>query len=257
MPHEASSSRPDLRHEVIAVLLEPALTLACVAGVTLPDLVSLVRGTYVRVGRARGHSVRSMARRYGVAPGTIQAIANQLKAHGTLGGLGEKIAHRRAVVAQLTERGELRARDLATSTPGCRPAQVEEALARLVADKMVARERGRVRLLRHHLSIARSDDAADRVDRLRQLLEATTQVVYRRFFAPEGPGIGYARAFTFGVSRRELEALREETSIRLGQHVRRLGEAATPGDPDHTIGSIALVVVETPNDGPLRGLGRV
>lgn len=249
------AARPDLRHEVIAVLLEPALTLACIARVSLPDLVSLVRGTYVRVGRRRGLSVRGMAKRFGVAPNTVQAIANETKAHGPLGNLGDKIAHRRAVVELLTERGEMRARDVAAAIPICKRSQVDEALAFLVDDGMVCRARGRVKLSRHHLCIARGDQS-HRLDSLRQFLEAHTQVVYRRFFATASDAVAYARVFTFGVKRTELEALREETYLRLSSLVRNADLSTSPEDPDHTSASATLVFVETPTDAFFRSCKR-
>lgn len=236
----------DLRLKVVGVMMEPALTLAGILRLPLADVTQLVRTTYVRIGKRRGASVRALAKRFGVAPNTIQAIANVLRDHDLPDQFGAAVTRRRIIVQHLSEQPESSAEIVRTLDPSSSPDEMDEALDQLRQDGMVHVEEEAIGLAKQHLSIARGDPL-HRLDSLRQMTETFCKVVYRRFFNPPNPGEAYGRVFTFACAPEDLVAIREDTYLRLSSAVRAADERAT-AKGNGRISSAMLVFVEEPDD---------
>ncbi len=245
----------DLRLKVIGVMLEPALTLACIMRLPLSDLTQLVRTTYVHIGKSRGLSVRALAKRFHVAPNTIQAIARVLRDHALPESFGAQVTRQRAIVQHLTEQQTATIKALLKLMPDADTAEMNDALDQLVAEGVVVVEKNRAKLGKHHFSIARKD-AEHRLDSLRQMAEAFCQVVYRRFFQPANDGEAFGRVFTFAVTPEELASLREEAYLRSSSAVRSADAAATAKGGGVTA-SLLLVVVQEPDDPFYQGARRL
>lgn len=236
----------DLRLRVIGVMLEPALTLACIMRLPLSDVTQLMRTTYVRIGRARGSSIRALAKRFGVAPNTIQSISNVLRDHGLAERFGAAVSRRRAIVQHLTLQPDSTRAAIYALDADSRPADMDDALEHLREEGIIHVEGDRVTLAKPHLLIARKDPL-HRLDSLRQMAETFSKVVYRRFFHPPIEGEAYGRVFTFACSPQDLVALREEAYVRLSQSIRAADARAT-NRADGVIASVMLVVVQEPDD---------
>jgi hypothetical protein len=236
----------DLRLKVIGVMLEPALTLACIMGLPLADLTQLVRTTYVHLGKSRGLSVRALAKRFGVAPNTIQAIATVLRDHALPESFGAQVTRQRAIIQHLADRGSSTVKRVLRLLPDTEADEMQSALDQLVQEGAVVSDRNRVSLGKQHFSIARKD-AEHRLDSLRQMTEAFSQVVYRRFFQPAREGEAFGRVFTFAVTPALLKAIREEAYMRTSSSVRSADAAATAKGGGVTA-SMLIVVVQEPDD---------
>ncbi len=250
----AFESPMDLRLRVIGVMLEPALTLACIMRLPLADVTQLVRTTYVRIGKSRGLSVRALAKRYGVAPNTIQSISNVLRDHELPDRFGAAVTRRRSIVAHLTSHPRSTRAAVHGLHPESTASEMDEALEHLVDEGMIHVDEDKVRLAKTHLCIAR-DDAEHRLDSLRQMAETFCKVVYRRFFHPPVDGEAYGRVFTFACIPEELVGLREETYLRMSQAIRAADARATSGD-EGASASAMLVYVQEPEDPLYRGRRR-
>ena len=246
MPDEPPFESPfDLRLRIIGVMLEPALTLGCIMRVPLADLTQLVRTTYVRIGKTRGLSVRAMARRFGVAPNTIQAISNVLRDHELPERFGVGITRQRAIVAALMEHGgEIPIRDLRRALEGCADEEVVDAVDRLEEEGIVEKRGRKVGLAGPHFNIARKD-AEYRLDSLRALAETFCQVVFHRFFQGTEPSdAALGRAFRIRCSEEDFARLKEELYEHAFEVCQRYDERAAEGED--AVGATVMLMVTKP-----------
>lgn len=239
----------DVRLRAVLVLLEPALTLACILGVPMADVVHLAKHVYVHVGKRRGLSVRGMARRFDVVPATIQAFASEAREGKLPAALGASVTRRRSVVAELTDRGACTLAALAAAQPAERRDEVEEAVLRLVEAGIVGRDGEHFRLAQQCLSVS-TTDVESRLDALRLYLEATTQLVYRRFFTtPRSlPGESFARVLRFGARSPRIAELRARLFDAVCADVLAADADLPDGAAEKVPASVLFAVTEEPRD---------
>jgi hypothetical protein len=236
----------DVRVRVVAVALEPALLLARVMALPLDDLHHLVSVGYFREARARGMSLRAVARRFSKS---LRTIATLSRTAGTalpaLEG-SRRIGLRRSIVARVAEQGAATAADLGGALPDTKPGDLREALEQLVAEGILELEGERYTVVVAHVSMVKAD-VDHRIDSLRHFLGAVTQVVYRRFFTNEPEAVALARVLTFAARREELAGLTESTYADLRKTVLEV-DSASEGREGARQASVAVCFVEAPLD---------
>lgn len=253
----------DVRLRAVLVLLEPALSLACMLGVSMADLVAFTKHAYVRAGLERGHSVRGLALRFDVAPATIQSFKTQAREGELAMALGVQMTRHREIVALLTRRGSVDVAEFEQSQSSERPEAMLDALADLVAVGIVERDGDRVRLhapglLEQGAQVAAEDDES-RLDALRLFLDGVTAIVHRRFYTPPSTrsGESFARAIRFGVRRTGLGAIRAGLFEAIKAAVLAADAELPDGVPDKTTATLLFAVAEDLQvDAVLRKPGR-
>lgn len=243
---EQRISPVDVRIRVVALALEPALSLARILALPLDDLHRLVDGGYFREVRSRGLSLPQIARRFGKSLRTVATLSQRARQDGTLLSGSDDIRRRRRLVAWLGRHGGA-TRAAARRHLGESDEQlVHDALDQLVAEGILTEHEGQVRVAAAHMDLLRSD-IEHRLDSLSHFLTAVTHVIYRRFFLPPQRGEAFARVLTFSASPERLATLSEQTYARLKDEVVAVDAEAT-ANGGSALASAVLGVVEIPHD---------
>lgn len=240
----------DVRLRAVIVLLEPALTLACVLGVSMADLVSFTKHVYVRVGMQRGHSVRGLASRFDVAPATIQSFKTQARDGDLAVALGVRMTRHRDVVALLTRRGSADTAEIEASQPAEKRESVRDAVADLMAVGIIEGDGDRFRLhapclLEQGAQVGAEDDES-RLDALRLFVDGVRAIVHRRFFTPASgrSGESFARAVRFGVRSSRLGTIRAELFEAIKTSVVAADAELPDGVPEKGTATLLFAVAE-------------
>jgi hypothetical protein len=238
---EPSPASPiDLRLRVVALSLEPGLTLARLSGLSLDDLQSLVSTGYFRQFRARGLSLRGTARAMHKSVRTVATLSRKAGAEGTLSALGKRIAWRRKLLARLAEVGQLERKKLAGSVRGEPRAEVDAEIQQLLDEGVLTLAGGSLALAVKYLGLVDKDVDA-RLDSLRHLLDGVTQTIHQRFFGDDS--IALARVLTFRADLEQLIALRDRAYAALRNDVVAADAAASSEARSATV---AFCISEAP-----------
>lgn len=242
---QSSSSPVDLRLRVVALALEPGLTLARLSGLSLDDLQSLVATGYFRQWRARGLSLRGTARAMHKSLRTVATLSQKAGAEGTLSPLGKRIEWRRKLLARVAAAGAIERKKLASVVRGEPRAEVEAEVQQLLDEGLLTTARESVVLNVRYLRQLDTDLDA-RLDSLRHFLEAITQTVHQRFFGDDA--LAFARVLTFRADLARLTKLRDGIYGALRDDVVAAdAEAGAEGRG----ATVAFCISETPS--PLSG----
>lgn len=251
----------DLRLRLIALALEPGLTLARLSALPLDDLQVLVATGYFRQWRARGLSLRGIARVLHRSLRTVATLSRKAGGDASLLPAGERITLRRKLAARVAARGPIGRSALAASLRGVRRAEVEAEIAQLIDEGVFAQHRGQVALATQFLDLV-GEDVERRLDSLRHFLEAVTQVIYQRFVTADPRAVAMARVLSFRAGPADVAALRDQHYATLRDAV--VAADARAGDDAREV-SIAYCISETPrgfpwsarsDDGPADGARR-
>lgn len=232
----------DVRLRVLAVTLEPALSIARVMGLSLDDLQALVADGYFRELRLRGLSLAQVARRLGKSARTAATLSKKSNAMGPLLDASRRLGWQREVVRAVTA-GPLSREQLLALVPSADSSMVEETLAQMVRSGLLDETDEGFAPSTAHVSFARPDVDA-RLESLRHMLTSVAHVIYQRFFRSLDEGEALARVLSFSATAEQLEAL--------GAQYPKLRDAvieadgAAPEDADQ--GAVVFVVVRTPDD---------
>jgi hypothetical protein len=207
-----TSSPIDLRLRVVALALEPGLTLARLSGLSLDDLQALVATGYFRQFRARGLSLRGTARAMDKSVRTVATLSQKAGADGTLSPLGARIAWRRKLLARVAEAGAIERKKLVATVRGEPRAEVDAEIQQLLDEGVLAASQGSIAVAVKYLRMIDQDVDA-RLDSLRHFLDAVTQTIHQRFFGDDA--LALARVLTFRADIARLTALRDETYAKL------------------------------------------
>jgi hypothetical protein len=199
----------DLRLRLIALALEPGLTLARLSALPLDDLQVLVATGYFRQWRARGLSLRGIARVLHRSLRTVATLSRKAGGDAALLPAGERITVRRKLAARVAARGPIGRSALAASVRGVRRAEVEAEIAQLIDEGVFAQRHGRVALATQFLDLV-GEDVERRLDSLRHFLEAVTHVIYQRLVAADARAVAMARVLTFRAGPADAAALRDD-----------------------------------------------
>lgn len=231
----------DVRLRVVAIALEPALTLARIAALPLDDLQRLVTAGYFREARARGMSFRTIARRFDKSLRTITNMSRLANEQGLPLRTSDRITWRRRLVELAASRDGVSRDELLRAVPEADDEVLAEELDQLLGEgilegDVVVRPAGR------HLDMVQ-DELAARLDSVRHFLRSVTATVYRRFFVVDPDAEAFARVLQFTARRERLRALRSQTyeTLREGAF-----EADAEGGDAHAM--VAFCVVEAPED---------
>lgn len=240
MPKPQPASPIDLRLRVVALALEPGLTLARLSGLSLDDLQSLVATGYFRQWRARGLSLRGTARAMHKSLRTVATLSQKAGAEGTLSPLGKRIAWRRKLLARVAEVGAIERKKLIAIVRGEPRAEVDAEVQQLLDEGVLALSRDSIVLAVKHLRLLDQDLDA-RLDSLRHFLDAVTQTIHQRFLGDDA--IALARVLTFRADTAHLIELRDKTYAALRDGVVAADGAASTEAHSATV---AFCISETP-----------
>lgn len=240
-----AASPVDLRLRVVALALEPGLTLARLSGLSLDDLQSLVATGYFRQWRARGLSLRGTARVMHKSLRTVATLSQKAGAEGTLSPLGKRIGWRRKLLARVAESGKIDRKKLIAIIRGEPRAEVDAEVQQLLDEGLLAVARDSIVLAVKHVRVLDSDIDA-RLDSLRHFLDAVTQTVHQRFFGDDA--LALARVLTFRADLARLVELRDTSYAALRD---RVVAADTDAGREARGATVAFCISETPT--PLSG----
>lgn len=235
-----------MRLRVIAVALEPALALARIVALPLDELQELVATGYFREAKARGISLRAMARRFGKSLRTIATLSRRAADKGPLLGESRRLGWRRRIVARIADGGPASVEELRRELPDAEHDEVAEEIEQLVAEGILRRDAGQYAVSAALWSSV-GGDVEQRIDSLRHFVSAITQVVYRRFFVADPQAEAFARVLSFAAEREELTRIRESTYEALRDRVVE-SDANASSSASAVSASVALCVVEAPSD---------
>jgi hypothetical protein len=216
--------------------------LARLSGLPLDDLQALVATGYFRQWRARGLSLRGIGARLHKSLRTTATLSAKAGADGALTALSKRIGWRRKLVARVAELGSCERRQLGGVVRGERRAEVERELDQLVEEGVLTEQDGSLAVAVQYLSLL-GDNVDARLDSLRHFLDATTHVIYQRFFAPDAAAVALARVLSFRAEQGDLSALRDEAYAALRDRVVAVDARA---GADARAASIAFCVSEVP-----------
>ena len=244
----------DVRLEVIAIALEPALTLARAAAIPLDDLQRLVAAGYFREARARGMSFRTIARRFDRSLRTITNLSKLANEQGLPRSTSQRITWRRQLAELVSQRGGegIDVAALFAAVGGADTAVLKEELQQLVETGILTRNDEQVKVSARHFDLVQ-EDLAPRLESFRHFLRAVAAVAYSRFFVVDPRAEAFARVLSFTAERSELGGLREGAYEALRSRV-FAADAHADGDGDRknpartTAAMAAFCVVETPDD---------
>lgn len=240
----------DARVLILSAVLEPALSLARILGLTLDDLQQLVAIGYFREYRLRGMSQPMIAKRLGKSIRTVATLSKLSEDEGPPLGGSQRIGWRRRIVSALASRGPQPADDLERQLPDAEPEALAEALEQLLDDGILSREGERFAVVAPEVDMIR-EDFDYRLESLRHFLVAVTQTVYQRFFAKDSGAEAFARVLSFSTLPDRLRAIRQSSYDAMEKAVEEADAEAT-GKPDAVQGSVAVCFVEVPTDLPWR-----
>lgn len=233
----------DLRLRALAATLGPALALARAMALPLDDLVDIVEIGYFREARARGWSMRTIARKLGKSLRSITSLSQRARRGPDLLGRSEEIGRRRRAIALAGARRAIAEDALLAELGGT---VAEDTLAQLFEEGVLERdERGRVRVAAACVDLVR-DDAAHRLDSLRHFLDGIRAAVHGRFFVYPPRG-AYARVITFSAPRGDVERIWEEVFEHLkARAIEADARAAEAAEPVQLSVTISLAEPDAP-----------
>jgi hypothetical protein len=232
----------DLRLRVIALALEPGLTLARLGGLPLDDLQAMVASGYFRQWKARGLSLRGIARRMHKSLRTVATLASKAGADGTSTPLSKRIGWRRKLVARVAERGAIDRRKLAATIRGEARGDVDIEIEQLLEEGVLSRSQDAITVAVQYLNMV-DDHVEARLDSLRHFLDAVTNTIFQRFLADEASTIALARVLSFSADPDQLVALRDQVYASLRE---RVIAADAQASPCARAASVAFAISETP-----------
>ncbi|MCB9621993.1 MAG: hypothetical protein H6723_01505 [Sandaracinus sp.] len=242
---DARVSPVDVRLRVVAIALEPALTLARIAALPLDDLQRLVAAGYFRDARSRGLSFRAIARRFDKSLRTITNLSNLANEQGVPLQSSQRLTWRRQLVQlAASKRGGVAEKSLLSSVPDADAEALTEELVQLLDEGILERDGERVRVVARHLDLVQ-DDLAPRLESLRHFLRAVAAVAYRRFFVADPDAEAFARVLSFSASREQLATLRE---LAYGVLRERVFEADANAGEDPARAVAVFALAEEPDD---------
>jgi hypothetical protein len=236
----------DLRLRLIALALEPGLTLARQCALPLDDLQTLVATGYFRQWRTRGLSLRGIARVLHKSLRTVATLSSKTSDEAALRDAGERITLRRKLAAKVAERGSSERTALAASFRGIRRAAVDAEIAQLLDEGVFASDGRSISLATQYLDLV-GEDVERRLDSLRHFLESVTQVIYQRFVAADPNVVAMARVLTFRADADSLARLRDAQYAALREAVVTTDAHAGEGARE---ASIAYCISEAPRGFP-------
>lgn len=245
---EKAVSPVDVRTRVVALALEPALTLARMAAIPLDDLQRLVAIGYFHQARERGMSFRGIARRFGKSLRTITNISKQASAQGLPLQESERITHRRQLVVLAGAAGAagIQRDELLRTFPNADASAIEEQLQVLVEAEVLEERDGRFFAVTRHFDMV-EESLAPRLESLRHFLRAVSLVAYQRFFVSAPEKDAFARVLSFSSERAPLQELRDTTYSTLRETAIAADEAA--GESAQTVMAAFCVVPESADPG--------
>lgn len=208
----------DVRVRVVAATLAPALTLARAMALPLDDLEALVTVGYFREARARGWSMRAIARRFGKSLRSVTTISQRARGADTPS-RSDAIGRRRRIIAWLGARGGGTRADLHDAMDAALGASavdetIDDLLEEGIVESLADAADAQLAVRAAYVDMVQ-DDLAHRLDSLRHFLDAVTAVVQRRFFATHEPGLAFARTITFSAPAADVERIWSEAFARL------------------------------------------
>lgn len=236
----------DVRLRVVALLLEPGLTLARIMALPLDDLQALVTSGYFREARSRGLSFRAIARRFDKSLRTITNISKLAGEQGIPHETSDRVTWRRRLAGVVASRGPVGVAEALGAVPNADRDVLEDELAHLLEEGVLERDGDVLQTAAAHLDLVQ-EELAPRLDSLRHFLGAATQVAYRRFFAPDAEAEAFARVFTFSATRDDLRRLREAAYELIRDRVFEADGRAEHAD-DAVTATVSFCAVEAPAD---------
>lgn len=231
---------------MVAVALEPALTLARIMALPLDDLQRLVATGYYREARRRHLTHAAIARRFRKSVRTIATLAREAEAERSVLARSEGMELRRRVVEALSH-GPKTLEQLTELPSAAIP--LEEVLESLIEEGIIeATDEGTYQGVTRHFDVI-AEEAEARLDSLRHFLGAVTRVMYTRFFNGNAEH-GFARVLTFAANPEQLQSTVRAQYTSLRDAVIALDEEASETAPH---ASIALLCVEEPSDHHWKG----
>lgn len=243
---ETTVSPIDVRTRVVALALEPALSLARMAALPLDDVQRLVSVGYFREARSRGMSFRAIARRFGKSVRTITNLSKQANDQGLPLEESETLSYRRQMVVLVgAKRGQgLSKASLLAAFPNADPADLDAELEYLLGSGVLEASGGHIRASAKHLSMMEEDLGA-RLESFRHFLRAITLVAHRRFFVVEQEKEAFARVLSFGTDAKQLAELRETVYESLRTRAIAADEGAADSEAATTAMATFCVVEES------------
>ena len=231
----------DLRLQVLAVMLEPPLTLARIMALPLDDLQRVVATGYYREARRRKLTQAAIAKRFKKSLRTIATLAKEAESDRPILARSEGAELRRRIVEAISK-GEQTLESLQRRLPKA-ALSVSEALDDLVDEGILERRGDRWVGVTRHFNVVH-EEAEARLDSLRHFLGAVTKVVYSRFFNGDGE-TGFARVLTFATETGSLHDEMKQRYADLRDAAIRLDGEAGESAPH---ASVAMCYVEEPTD---------
>ena len=245
-PKDQPLSLLDARLLALAVTLEPALAMARILGLSLDDLERLVAIGYFREFRRRGLSLRGMTQRFGKSLRTLAILSKRTQQAGPPLSGSQRMGRKRRVVALLATSGRTSRATISRRLRDTTREELDETLAELVTDGIVARREDRYEVVAAHVDLVKAD-LDHRIESLRHFLFAVGEVIYRRFWLIDDGGEAFARVFTFSASPRDLEQLRARLYALIREEVMKI-DAESGSREDAIQGSITFTVVQRSDD---------
>lgn len=239
----SSVSSVDQRVKTLSVVLEPALVLARLMGMSLDDLQRLVAVGYFREYRLRGLSIPQVARYLGKSERTVATLAQKSSEVGPLLDGSRRVQLQREVI-RLGSLGVVSRAEAQRLQPPLAEEAVDAVLEQMVEGGLIAETEGGWVTVAEHIDMV-SEELDARLDSLRHFLTAVAQVVHGRFFRPRAEAQSFARVWTFAASRESLARLQRESYERLRDAAGALDSEDTE---DKRSASLVFALVESPDD---------
>ena len=231
----------DKKLAVVASLMEPALHLARIAGLSLDDVRELSGAQFFRLLQRRGLSWESVARKLKKSRRTVAKLARQAASRDDILMGSERLQLRRRIVRALAER-DLAMSELEEQFRGFESEVLLEELDVLRETGIVAA--GQPLRLEAAMLDLLGDDFDRRLESLRHFLESIAHVVYQRFFRDSDDGM--ARVWTLSITPNEFESLRNELASALEQRLVEADSHAESSEEAFQV-SVTFSAVRTPS----------
>jgi biotin operon repressor len=247
MPPQKSHPAIDLRLHLVAAVLEPAVTLARLGGLSLDELHELTTQAYFNELRDRGLSWNQIARRLGRSRTTVATLAKRLRSHApTLD--TDRFDLQRRVVALLAEGGAMKASEVARRLRKPRE-RVDEQLGILASDGVLVESAGKFAVSVEWVELT-GEDVERRVSALRHFTQSVAQVLYQRFLAPGDDGCAFARTLTFRSPSARRTLTRAEATYRDVKRWVHDEDRDAESAEDSTELSVLFAIAERPHGHP-------
>lgn len=218
---------PNLKTRVVFAALKPAVRLGMTFGVSLKDIKHFAELAYYQEARHRGMKMREMSELMAISMSKVGLLSKQLKEHYLEPELEHGVGRQILTLLWAAPLTEAR---LAAALPDYGPDEVNDALARLVAENRVRRMPGRTESYELTTGSQRLDIAPwmAKIDGLNTLLSSVSQAVEARFHRDDPRT--FVRNLAFRVRTHDLDRLKQLYENSVFPLIVELDEAVTNDD---------------------------